>query len=481
MTTDAKPSGLIDRTLLQIRNAWREIAEKARILTNDSVRPDLPEGDVERIRKHMADCLGARGGEVSARARAADLGRIYLTLEEEGRARFLRLLAHAFATDHATVDAAVTAFVEAPDDAARIRAEAELRRALVAPRIYLLRQFSSLPNGVKFLVDLRADLLRLGKDDPALAALEAELKDLLAAWFDVGLLELVRIDWNAPAALLEKLIAYEAVHEIRSWRDLKNRLRKDRRCFAFIHPKMPDEPLIFVEVALLDRLADSIQALLDESAPPRNPAAADTAVFYSISNAQIGLSGISFGGFLIKRVVDELTREFKDLDTFATLSPIPGFRAWLDERIAAGDEGVLTGVEARHLAALADTTDGPAALRALLDDPWYEDPERTDALRRPLMRLCAGYLLVEKRKGRPLDPVARFHLRNGAGIERINWLADVSEKGLRQSAGMMVNYLYRLDEIEANHEAYTGEGRITAATSVNGLLRGYKPANKEIR
>jgi len=480
MTTDAKPSGLIDWTFLQIRNAWREIAEKARILSNDAVRPDLPEADAERIRKRMADCLEGRGGEVSARARAADLGRTYLTLDEEGRARFLRLLAHAFAPDREAVDAAVAALAEAADHGDRTRAEARLRRALIAPRVYLLRQFSSLPNGVKFLVDLRADLLRLGKDDPELAALEAELKELLAAWFDVGLLELVRIDWNAPAALLEKLIAYEAVHEIRSWRDLKNRLRKDRRCFAFIHPKMPDEPLIFVEVALLDRLADSIQALLDESAPPQNPTEADTAIFYSISNAQVGLSGISFGGFLIKRVVDELTREFKGLKTFATLSPIPGFRAWLDARLAAGGEGLLTGAEARRLAGLAGVDDGPAALRALLDGPWREDADKAEALRRPLMRLCAGYLLVEKRDGRPLDPVARFHLRNGASVGRINWLADVSEKGLRQSAGMMVNYLYRLDEIEANHEAYTGEGRIAAAAPVNALLRGYTPENKRV-
>ncbi|MFQ5959657.1 MAG: malonyl-CoA decarboxylase domain-containing protein, partial [Alphaproteobacteria bacterium] len=293
---------------------------------------------------------------------------------------------------------------------------------------------------------------------------------------DVGFLDLERITWDAPAALLERLIAYEAVHEIRSWSDLKNRLDSDRRCFAFFHPRMPSEPLIFVEVALVTGMSTNIQALLDESAPRCDPGDADTAIFYSISNAQAGLAGISFGGFLIKRVVDDLAHEFKGLKTFATLSPIPGFRRRLEARLAA-EETLLTPTEEKALAAHApDGGDGGSPLAALLATDWHADAAAAEALKRPLERLCARYLLQEKRDGRPLDPVARFHLRNGARIGRINWLADTSPKGLRQSLGMMINYVYKLDEIEENHEAYTGEGRVVAAGAVRALLRG-QPAS----
>ncbi len=288
------------------------------------------------------------------------------------------------------------------------------------------------------------------------------------SWFDVGFLDLKRITWDAPAALLEKLISYEAVHEIRSWSDLKNRLASDRRCFAFFHPRMPNEPLIFVEVALVSGMADNIQTLLDVDAPGHDPEAADTAIFYSISNAQSGLAGISFGGFLIKRVVDDLAKEFKRLKVFATLSPAPGFRAWLERALEA--EGLLSAAEAKVLAEHAGTADGAEVLRALLDGPWDDDAKRL--LERPLMRLFARYLLREKHAGRPLDPTARFHLSNGASIGRVNWLADTSPKGRRQSAGMMVNYVYKLDEIEDNHEAFTGAGKIAAAAPVRALLRG---------
>ncbi len=460
--------GLIDRTLLHLRGVWHDIS--ARVAVSGAVRPELPDDDAARLRRWMLECLDGRGGEVSARARAADLGRTYLTLNAAGRARFLKMLVEEFAVDRAAVDAAIAAAQEAEDDAARFKAEARLRRALVPPWVTLLTQFNALPEGVKFLVDLRADLLQLCEEDAGLSALDADLGELLASWFDVGFLDLTRITWDAPAALLEKLIAYEAVHEIRSWSDLKNRLDSDRRCFAFFHPQMPNEPLVFVEVALVNGMADNIQALLDESAPARDPNKADAAIFYSISNAQIGLAGIRFGSFLIKRVVDELAREFKGLKTFATLSPIPGFRAWLDGVLAAEGEGVMAAGEARALAEHAGCDDGAEALRALLDGPWHADEAAKAALERPLMRLCARYLLSEKRAGEPPDLVARFHLRNGAQISRVNWLADASPKGLSQSAGMMINYGYKLDEIEDNHEAYTGEGRIAAAAQVRSLL-----------
>ena len=264
------------------------------------------------------------------------------------------------------------------------------------------------------------------------------------------------------------------MHEIRGWTDLKNRLEADRRCFAFFHPRMPDEPLIFVEVALVSGIAGNIHALLDEDAPIGNPQAADSAIFYSISNCQRGLVGISFGDFLIKRVVDALTAELPRLKTFATLSPIPGFRAWLSGE--AEREEILLAGEARAVQALHVDDDEVGPDRLLLDllerPDWHQDPRIAATLREPLLRLCARYLLhVRAPSGRALDPVAHFHLSNGARVERLNWLGDVSPKGLRQSAGIMVNYLYRLGDIEANHEAYRGEGRVVAASSVRGLTR----------
>lgn len=457
-------TGFLDRTLSQLRNAWKDIAGRGKF-----VRPDLPDDDIDRLREAMAECLEGRGGEVSARARAADLGRAYLTLDATGRSRFLSLMAHDFATDGALVDAAIAALAETDGAEARMRAESALSQALISPRKNLLKQFNGLPGGIKFLVDLRGDLLQIRHTDPALQGLDADLKDLLRSWFDIGFLKLDRITWDAPAALLEKLIAYEAVHQIQSWDDLKNRLDSDRRCFAFFHPNMPNEPLIFVEVALVAGMADNIQALLDEQAPPNDPDDADTAIFYSISNAQLGLSGISFGSFLIKRVVDSLAGEVKNLKHFATLSPIPGFRTWLNGLLDADDETLLSAAEARVLTKHSFTESGNDALRSLLKIAWHEDDKTAALLKRPLCRLCARYLLVEKRAGGPLDPVARFHLRNGASIQRINWLADTSQRGLDESAGMMVNYRYRLEMIEANHEAFTGEGRIMASKAVHAM------------
>ena len=465
-------TGFIDRTLSQLRDAWKDIAGRG-----GALRPDLPDDDAAHLRERMLECLEGKGGEVSARARAADLGRAYLTLDATGRSRFLKILAHEFVTDRAAVDGAIAAVGEAADGEARASAEARLRRALVPPRRRLLTQFNGLPEGVKFLVDLRADLLQILHTDSALAGLDADLKDLLASWFDIGFLDLERITWDAPAALLEKLIAYEAVHEIRSWDDLKNRLDSDRRCFAFFHPRMPSEPLIFVEVALVAGMADNIQALLDEQAPYSDPAAADTAIFYSISNAQLGLAGISFGNFLIKRVVDDLAAAFKGLKTFATLSPISGFRPWLDTLLDGSDEELLTAAEANALVGHTGADSADAALRQTLRTAWEGEAATAELLERPLTRHCARFLLQEKRGGQPIDPVARFHLRNGARIERINWLADTSYRGLQESAGMMINYVYDLDRIEANHEAYTGEGRVSASNAVRALLRG-RPRSK---
>ena len=485
--------GLLDRTLDSLRARWREIAASARGVVGAAPRASLPKEDAERLKEQIEACLDGRGGEVSARARAAQLGRTYLALDPGGRRNFLMMLARDFDVDRAAVDEAMATFQAAADPVGRGHAERALRRALEPPRLRLLTQFNALPEGVKFLVDLRAELMEMARGEPLLQALEDDLKNLLRSWFDVGFLEMHRITWDSPASLLEKLIKYEAVHEISGWQDLKDRLDSDRRCFAFFHPRMPNEPLIFVEVALVQGMSDNVQALLDPSAPVCDPKGADSAIFYSISNAQVGLAGISFGNFLIKRVVDGLTNEFPNIKCFATLSPIPGFRRWLDRELDDRGDELLTPPEAERIAeALAERDSGvdgsaagealPVLAAALAVPDWHRDEELIRRLRVPLTRLCALYLTTARasdrraeRAGaapaRALDPVAHFHLSNGARMERLNWLGDSSPKGLRQSCGMMINYRYKLAEIDANHEAYRGEGKISAASSIRSLAR----------
>lgn len=460
----APAPGLLDRALLNLKSAWRDIAGG-----KEQEPQALDDGAVQKLRARIAECIEARGGEVSARARAAGIGQLYLGLNREGRERFLTVLAEAFDVDDAALDTALATCREAQDLAGRLAAEERLRRVLVAPRVKLLTQFNALPQGVKFLVDMRADLLRMDLQIPHLASLDRDLKNLLAAWFDVGFLDMRTISWDSSAALLEKLIAYEAVHEIRSWADLRNRLDRDRRCYGFFHPRMPDEPLIFVEVALVQGLSGSVQALLDENAPVADPKAADTAIFYSISNTQAGLRGISFGSFLIKRVVDALAADLPQLKIFSTLSPIPGFRRWLEGALAADPE-LLPDTDRAAIAERDAAFADPAELPKLLAVPgWQQDKALAEALREPLERLCARYLTIQP-KGRLLDPVARFHLGNGARIERLNWLGDVSAKGLQESAGLMVNYLYRREDIEDNHEAYARDGTVAVSAEIADRL-----------
>lgn len=469
-TDEERRGGFLDRTL---RGAWRTIAGVARGKTEE-VRPELPDTDLARLKCQILECLEVRGGEVSARARAAALGETYLSLNPEGRRRFLGVLASEITLDPELIQKAISELNEAPDQQARRRAERALRVALRSPRVTLYRRFTSLPQGVKFLVDLRADLLEFCREDPTLDVLEDELKSQLVSWFDIGFLELRRIEWNSPAALLEKLIEYEAVHRISGWDDLKNRLGTDRRCFAFFHPRMPEEPLIFVWVALVKGMSDNIQVLLDTSAPVIEPESADAAIFYSISNAQAGLKGISFGDFLIKRVVDLLASEFRSLKTFSTLSPLPLFSRWLYKTL---DEGVgaefLSATERKYLGPLRSGLGDGETLRGLLYEPgWERITEISTALEAPLLRLSAAYLVNDRRgEAFAADPVAHFHLSNGARIERLNWLADTSGNGIRQSCGIMVNYVYKLSEIESNHESYKGEGKIKLSSAVRGLVK----------
>jgi len=471
-------TSFLERTFSNLRSAWQGIAGAAYDETAANLQPDLPPEDEERLAEQMRACLETKGGEVSARARAAALGRAYMALSKIGRERFLKVMVSEFGVDHENVDIAIEHVLAATDDIARELAERGLRKSLQPPRVKLLTQFNGLPEGVKFLVDMRADLTELVRREPALKPLEDDLKDLLKTWFDVDFLELRQINWTeSSASVLEKLIAYEAVHAIESWDDLKNRLDSDRRCFAYFHPRMPDEPLIFVEVALVDGLADNVHDLLDENAPVIDPASADTAIFYSISNAQKGLSGISFGNFLIKRVANMLAGEFSGLKTFATLSPVPGFKDWLMKYLELTTGKILLPSEIQALKALhgveGDSTQ--KLIEVLKRKDWADDPAAGAALRGVLMRLCAQYLLQATRAEddqRALDPVAHFHLSNGASMERLNWRGDLSGRGLKQSLGIMINYRYTLSDVEANHEAYTSNGKRKASSALRSLLKG---------
>ncbi|TDJ71755.1 MAG: malonyl-CoA decarboxylase [Proteobacteria bacterium] len=465
------PTSIFQRTLVNLKSAWRAISQSARAGETPSLQPDLPDDDADILRAQMRECLLAKGGEVSARARAAALGQSYLGLNEHGRERFLQILAQDFAVDRQDLYQATRDIREIDNPERAFAAQTRLRHVLTPPSRKLLTQFNSLPAGVKFLVDMRADLMRYSDGDLWLQYLDADLKDLLASWFDIGFLDLKRITWDAPAALLEKLIAHETVHEIKSWDDLKNRLGPNRRCYAFFHPRMPDEPLIFVQVALVSGMSSSIQTLLDEARPPRDPLTSNTAIFYSISNTQTGLQGVNFGDFLIKRVVNRLAQELVNIKTFATLSPIPGLRHYLEEQLKQKDDQLLTSSERDALQPLLPVTDSGHPIYDLLATPtWYQDRRVAQALKGPLMRLCAHYLVHEKTDGHARDRVAHFHLSNGAHIERINWLADISPKGIQQSSGLMVNYRYKEKDIEANHESYRASGETSISASVRKLL-----------
>ena len=410
----------------------------------------------------LAAALLSERGEASGAALARELTVCLRALGTEDRLGVLRGISTGFGPDEGKLRAAAAAYLEAPapETAARLHEAAE------PPRQELLRRMNMAQGGTAMLVDLRAELQGHLRSEPSLGALDLDLRHLFASWFNRGFLELRRIDWQTPAATLEKLITYEAVHEIEGWQDLRRRLLPDRRCFAFFHQALPGEPLIFVEVALTAGLAGAVQPLL---AQPKDAAACtaegvDSAIFYSISNCQEGLRGVSFGNFLIKQVVEELKAELPQLKHFATLSPVPGFAAWLSAQLqtehppfAAEDIGGAPG------------TPLPDAFAQASEGAWWDDAARAKAIRAAMLRAAAAYLTRNAQATR-IDPVARFHLGNGARLERIDWLANVSPRGLRESYGIMVNYLYDPGSIEANHEAFVNTGHVARSASVDALL-----------
>jgi len=421
------------------------------------------------LRRALTDLqavVDASVSEVEAGRRASAVAQWYGGLEAAERRDVWLLMSERFAPDGEKIRAAHEHYKSAGDLAGAGQAEVRLRRALVSPRARLLQRFAVAEPGLRFLIELRAELLPHLRGDPRLVALEAELEHLFSTWFDVAFLDLRRISWDSPASLIEKLIQYEAVHDIRSWADVKNRLDSDRRCYGFFHPRMPNEPLIFVEVALLDRLSDSITPLLDETAAASDLTRASTAIFYSISSTQKGLRGVSFGDSLIKRVVETLSEEFPKLKTFATLSPIPGLRGWLQKNLG----GVLESLSDKERAELGkalgtEAPDNAAVLRGL------EQPlalESRSPVRQLLLRSAARYLGKALDDGQPVDPVARFHLGNGARVERLNWGGDPSSKGLKQSYGLMVNYLYDLKRLD-KHRAALAQGKVSASREIEGL------------
>ena len=424
---------------------------------------------LRRVLGELQAVVQPRTSEVEGGRNAQALADWYAQAPAPERRDLWLLMSEQFAPDATRFESARKRYEMAAGTPEEGQAEVDLRRALESPRTRLLQRFAVFPEGLRFLLDLRAELLPQLKGDKRLLALDAELEHLFSTWFDVGFLELRRLSWDSPASLLEKLIEYEAVHDIRSWADLKNRLDSDRRCYGFFHPRLPQEPLIFVEVALGQSLASSMAPLLDESAAPANLAKANTAIFYSISNTQPGLRGVSFGDSLIKHVVETLCTEFPRLRTFAMLSPIPGLRSWLHKHASTLMEGWSDKQRAELAQALQlDTLDTAAPLLAA-----FETADSLDAkspVRHALMQCAARYLARELPGGRPADPVARFHLGNGARVEQLNWGADRSAKGHKQSYGLMVNYLYDLQRID-RHRALLAGGKVAVSKEIESLCK----------
>ena len=430
------------------------ISDRGRALLDRGRRVDASAHSENLV--ELCEHLLSGRGEASGTALAREILGRYSELTIGPRIAFFEALASRFGVDAARMETAIAAWREKPSDttAAEVHATSEPRRQ------ELFRRLNLAPGGTAALVDMREQLMDALPHRDDLAAVDEDFVHLFSSWFNRGFLVLRRIDWSTPAIVLEKIIRYEAVHEIRGWEDLRRRVdMSDRRCYAFFHPAMVDEPLIFVEVALTRDIPGAIAPILAPDRETTEPERMRTAVFYSISNCQRGLAGVSFGNFLIKQVVEEICREFPKLANFVTLSPVPGFAAWLARERADDTSAALSAADKATLSAL----DMPG---------WWLDNAAAEEIEDAGKRAAAWYFLrARNRRGLPVDPVARFHLGNGARLERIDWLADTSEKAMAQSHGLMVNYQYELDDIEKNHEAYAETRTVVAAGSVQRLLR----------
>jgi acyl-CoA synthetase (AMP-forming)/AMP-acid ligase II len=449
-----------------LSDLFQTISERGRDLLVRTRGRAKPAGEVrtENLVELCEHLLSGRG-EASGVALAAEILESYRELKTGERVAFFEALAHRFGPDRERLKQAAEHYLKAPTE----QGEEELQDAVEPRRQEIVRRLNLAPDGTETLVAMRAHLLDALSRRGDLSAVDRDFVHLFSSWFNRGFLVLKRIDWSSPAIVLEKIIRYEAVHEIQDWNDLRARIDPpDRRCYAFFHPALTDEPLIFVEVALTKEIPDAIAPILTRGRTPIDPREATTAAFYSISNTQKGLAGVSFGSFLIKQVAEEISREFPKLDTYVTLSPVPGFAKWLArERKAASSEIIR---------------DSDRAALALLDQPaWEQDEKSRVTLEGPLIALAAHYFLNAKTSyGRPLDPVARFHLGNGAALAHIHASADLSPRGVAQSHGIMVNYHYDLSEIEKNHEAYAEASEVVASKEVKKLLRPSQPARAAV-
>jgi malonyl-CoA decarboxylase len=434
----------------------QSIAERGRALIDRARdRREVAEQRSASLVQLCEELLSGRG-EASGVALAREILTRYAELKTGPRIAFFEALASRFGPDRTRLAAAATAFLAAPSD----NAASKVNRASEPRRLELFRRLNLAPNGTASLVRMREQLLDAMDHREDLAMIDADFLHLFSSWFNRGFLVLRKIDWSTPARILEKIIRYEAVHEIRDWNDLRGRIDSpDRRCYAFFHPALVDEPLIFVEVALTRGIPAAIEPILKIKREAVEVERATTAVFYSISNCQRGLAGVSFGHFLIKQVVEEVSRELPRLSIFVTLSPSPNFAEWLNRERASD-------------ASIALNEDDRVALAALDRPDWWRDEDAVDTVHEPLMRAAAWYYLRARTpRGTPLDSVARFHLGNGARLERINLVADTSERALRQSHGLMVNYLYDLEHIEKNHEAYAQQRQVVAASAITKLVK----------
>lgn len=419
-----------------------------------SRRPDAVSRSADFV--VLCEHLLSGRGEASGVALAREILGRYANLTTGPRIAFFEALAQRFGPDRERMEKAIAAWQANPNDATA----AELHLAAEPRRQELFRRLNLAPGGTAALVRMREQLLDAMAHRPDFKVVDADFVHLFSSWFNRGFLVLRSIDWATPANILEKLIKHEAVHKIRSWDDLRRRIDPaDRCCFAFFHPALNDEPLIFVEVALTDAIPGAIAPILAAKRETLEADKVDTATFYSISNCQRGLAGVSFGNFLIKQVVEEISRDNSRLKTFVTLSPVPGFASWLKRERAADSSKALTQEDRDALAGL--DTEG-----------WWQVPEKRQPMEEALMRAAAWYFLYAKNsRGFPADPVARFHLGNGARLERIHFLGDGSENGIRQSYGVMVNYLYDLDDIEKNHEAFAENRVVVAANAIRKMAR----------
>jgi malonyl-CoA decarboxylase len=423
----------LGRSLGSVMDAGREILARRR-----RTAPAAPNSAAALLA--LCKELLEHRGEASGLVLASEITSGYRHLPADQRTGFFSGLATEFDVNVDEILEAAQSYREQPDQENLW----SITRAAEAPRQKLFRRLNMAPQGTETLVAMRGQLLPVLRENPELKAVDSDLRHLFISWFNKGFLELRRIDWSSPAMVLEKIIDYEAVHKMNGWEDLRSRLREDRRCFAFFHPALADDPLVIVQVALTDNVPAALAPLLEQERQHVAVKDTNTVVFYSISNCHPGLAGISFGNFLIKAVVEELKKEIPNLKTFVTLSPVPGFRNWLQTADVSTliDETLIEKVK--------------QPLGRVVEKEVYDAH----------IKLCAHYLLNAKSGELPKDPVARFHLGNGARLHRIHGAADLSIKGREQSAGIMVNYLYDLPKIEEYHEAYFDKGKISASREV---------------